>query len=362
MNTLESKSVYIIAEAGVNHNGQRDIAFSLVDVAADSGADAVKFQTFDASRLASKSAPKAAYQNKNTDCLESQLDMLKRLELPVEWHTELQAHARHRGIEFISTAFDLESLKFLNDIDIPFFKVPSGELTNGPLLWHFAQTKKPLILSTGMATLSEVEQGLAIVAHALNNSHEPASMLEVWRSWTDPDVRMSLQGQVSLLHCTSQYPTPANMVNLRAMDTLANAFGLRVGYSDHTEGCLVPVAAVARGATIIEKHFTLDKSMPGPDHKASLMPEELGRMVSEIRTVEQMLGDGSKAPQACEWDTRMAARQQVVATREISIGSVFVRADLTTARNGSGLDPVMLWELVGSPARRDYFEGEKIEP
>ena len=358
---MNADHVYIIAEAGVNHNGQRDLAFALVDAAAEAGADAVKFQTFDAAKLASKSAPKAAYQKHSTDAAESQLAMLKKLELPREWHAGLQAHARQKGIEFLSTAFDTDSLAFLVDLGMPLFKIPSGELTNGPLLWQFARSGKPLVLSTGMATLSEVEQGLAIVAHALSAEAEPASIDDVWRSWSRADWRARLHGHVTLLHCTSQYPTPFAEVNLRGMDTLAQAFGLPVGYSDHTEGILIPVAAVARGAKIIEKHFTLDRSLPGPDHKASLEPAELTQMVRDIRALQAALGDGGKTPQPSEWDTRQAARQQVVAARDIAAGSVLARADLSTARCGSGLPPTALWGLVGLRTGRAYVAGDVIE-
>lgn len=358
---MNADHVYIIAEAGVNHNGQRDLAFALVDAAAEAGADAVKFQTFDAAKLASKSAPKAAYQKQSTDAAESQLAMLRKLELPREWHSGLQAHARQKGIEFLSTAFDTDSLAFLVDLGMPLFKIPSGELTNGPLLWQFARTGKPLVLSTGMATLSEVEQGLAIVAHALSAETEPASIDDVWRSWSRADWRARLHGHVTLLHCTSQYPTPFAEVNLRGMDTLAQAFGLPVGYSDHTEGILIPVAAVARGAKIIEKHFTLDRSLPGPDHKASLEPAELTQMVRDIRALQAALGDGGKTPQPSEWDTRQAARQQVVAARDIAAGSVLARADLSTARCGSGLPPTALWGLVGLRTGRAYVAGDVIE-
>ena len=354
-------AVYIIAEAGVNHNGNRESAFALVDAAAAAGVDAVKFQTFDAERLASKQAPKAAYQKRNVGESESQLEMLRKLELPRAWHKDLQMHARKSGIEFLSTAFDADSLVFLTELDLPLFKVPSGELTNGPLLWQFAYTGKPLVLSTGMATLSEVEQGLAIVAHALAANREPVDMDEVWRNWGSQEARQKLKGHVTLLHCTSQYPTPWGEVNLRAMDTLASAFGLAVGYSDHTEGVLIPVAAVARGATIIEKHFTLDRSLPGPDHKASLEPKELKQMVADIRALEMALGNSCKAPQASEWDTRKAARQQVVAARDISVGAVLTREDLTTARCGTGLPPGELWGLVGKGAVRGYRAGEIIE-
>lgn len=361
MKQSDKDAVFIIAEAGVNHNGERELAFALVDAAAAAGVDAVKFQTFNAARLASKTAPKAAYQKKSTDESESQLVMLKKLELPQAWHVDLQRYARQKGIEFLSTAFDSDSLIFLSELGMPLFKVPSGELTNGPLLWQFAHTGKRLILSTGMATLAEVEQGLAIVAHALASSQEPADMNEVWRSWSCRDARQRLQGHVALLHCTSQYPTPWSEVNLRAMDTLAHAFGLDVGYSDHTEGCLIPVAAVARGAKVIEKHFTLDRSLPGPDHKASLEPDELKRMVSDIRSLELALGDTCKAPQASEWDTRQAALQQVVAAREIAAGTVFSREDLTTARSGIGLPPTALWGLVGRRSLRAYRAGETVE-
>ncbi len=354
-------AVYVIAEAGVNHNGQRDLAFKLVELAAQAGADAVKFQTFDARKLASVSAPKALYQQQTTDAAQSQLAMLKQLELPREWHAELQAHAAACGIEFISTAFDTDSLAFLVSLGIPFFKVPSGELTNGPLLWQFARTGKPLILSTGMATLSEVEQGLAIVAHGLVNEREPAGMDEVWRCWSDESVRRKLQGHVTLLHCTSQYPTPLSEVNLLAMDTLRRAFGLEVGYSDHTEGLLVPVAAVARGARVIEKHFTLDRTMPGPDHKASLEPDELEQMIVQIRGVEQAFGVAAKSPQPSEWDTRKAARQQVITVRDIAQGERFAREDLSTARCGGGLPAVSLWERVGTTASKAYRAGEAIE-
>ncbi|ONH56702.1 N-acetylneuraminate synthase [Pseudomonas cedrina] len=360
MKASNQDSVYIIAEAGVNHNGERDLAFALVDAAAAAGADAVKFQTFDAVRLASKAAPKASYQKQSTDAAESQLAMLKKLELPKEWHADLQAHAHRSGIEFLSTAFDTESLTFLSEMGLPFFKVPSGELTNGPLLWQFAHTGKPLVLSTGMATLSEVEQGLAIVAHALAADREPANMDEVWKNWSQPQARARLKGHVTLLHCTSQYPTPWVEVNLRAMDTL-KAFDLAVGYSDHTEGALISVAAVARGARIIEKHFTLDRSMPGPDHKASLEPDELKAMISQIRVLELALGDACKTPQPSEWDTRRAARQQVVAARDIAQGSIIARDDLTTARAGSGLPPTALWELVGTRSEFAVQTGEIIK-
>ncbi|MBU4525057.1 MAG: N-acetylneuraminate synthase [Desulfomicrobium sp.] len=355
---MRTEHVYIIAEAGVNHNGKRDLAFALVDAAADAGADAVKFQTFLAEKLASPSAPKADYQKANTQTTESQVEMLKKLELPPDWHMELHAHAHRRGIQFLSTAFDAGSLDFLTTLDLPVYKVPSGELTNGPLLWRFARTGKPLILSTGMATLAEVEGALAIAAHGLMHSKEPSSLEEVWQNWSKPESRKVLEGRISLLHCTSQYPTPPEEVNLRAMDTLAASFGLPVGYSDHTEGWLIPVAAVARGARIIEKHFTLDRSLPGPDHKASLEPAELKQMIANIRALELAMGSGRKAPQSGEWDTRRAARQHVIAVRDIPAGAIITRADLATARCGHGIEANQLWDLIGTRARRDLSAGE----
>ncbi|MDY0744259.1 N-acetylneuraminate synthase [Paucibacter sp. R3-3] len=352
--------VYVIAEAGVNHNGDLALARELVDRAADAGADAVKFQTFDAKKLASRTAPKAGYQKQTTEAAESQLDMLRKLELPREWHYELRERALSRGIQFLSTAFDPDSLDFLESLGMPFYKVPSGEITNGPLLWKFARQRKPLVVSTGMATLSEVEQALAVIVHAFNVDEEPRHVDEVWQGWSRAEWRRSLQGRVTLLHCTSQYPTPMHEVNLIAMDTLRHAFGLPVGYSDHTEGVLIPVAAVARGAVLIEKHFTLDRTMLGPDHRASLEPDELSRMIREIRAIALALGDGVKSPQASEWDTRKAARQQVVVTRDLSAGDTFARADLSTARSGQGLPPTALWGLVGTVAVRDYQGGDTV--
>lgn len=351
-------TTYIIAEAGVNHNGDRDKAFALVDASAAAGADAVKFQTFDAQRLAALSAPKAAYQKNTTDAEQSQLEMLRSLELPQVWHQPLQAHARHLGIEFISTAFERQSLAFLEALNLPFYKIPSGELTNGPLLWAFARTGKPLVVSTGMATLSEVEQALAVICHGLHHEQPPTSLEAVWQCWSRADVRETLAGRVRLLHCTSQYPTPMAEVNLSAMDTLRQAFQLPVGYSDHTEGILIPVAAVARGACIIEKHFTLDRNLPGPDHKASLEPDELIEMIANIRAIEVAIGNGHKAPQSSEWNTRTAARQNLVAAVAIERGELLTANNLATARAGSGPLAMSYWDYLGSKADRDLQAGE----
>lgn len=353
--------VRVIAEAGVNHNGDRDMAFQLVKVAADSGADAVKFQTFNAERLAALSAPKAKYQQATTDALESQFAMLKKLELPTDWHFDLQRYSKELGIAFISTAFDLESLAFLQRLDLPYYKIPSGEITNGPLLLAFAQTGKELIISTGMATLSEIEQALAVVAFGYAHQAEPESLEDVWQFWSNPEVQASLQGRVSLLHCTSQYPTPIREVNLKAMGTLASAFGLPVGYSDHTQGLVIPTAAVALGASIIEKHFTLDRTLPGPDHRASLEPDELANLVSTIREVEEALGDGIKKPQPSEWDTRKAARQQVIFREPVELGEKIKRSALSTARCGRGISPMGLWDLVGTTSTKNHAKGDVPE-
>jgi N-acetylneuraminate synthase len=355
------QAVYIIAEAGVNHNGRLDYAHQLVEMAARAGANAIKFQTFNARKLALKTVDKASYQKTTTAHDESQLDMLLQLELPQSWHHELQVHAASCGIDFLSTAFDEDSLRFLQCLSLPLYKVPSGELTNAPLLWQFARIGAPLILSTGMATLSEVEAALAVVVHALNAPHEPQGFDEVWRYWSQSDARAKLQGHVTLLHCTSQYPTPWHEVNLRAMDTLAAAFGLAVGYSDHTQGIMMPIAAVARGARVIEKHVTLDKTLPGPDHNASIDASELTQMVADIRALEQALGSSLKVPQASEWDTRRIARQSLVAAREISAGASFVADDLTSARAGVGRLATEYWDLLGTVCDRDYRAGDVIQ-
>lgn len=357
---FDRQAVYIIAEAGVNHNGDRDLAFQLVDAAVSAGADAVKFQTFKTEKLVSRAAPKAAYQTKQTGEDSSQYEMLKQLELSHDMHHELRAYCVEKGIQFLSTAFDEGSLDFLCGLDMPFFKVPSGELTNLPLLWKFAHTGKPLVISTGMATLSEVEMALATVCHAINSAVEPMSLNEVWRVWSLLPAREKLSDRVVLLHCTSQYPTPMEEVNLRSMQTLGEAFGMRIGYSDHTEGTVIPIAAAALGAVVIEKHFTLDRNLPGPDHAASLEPAELIDMVSAIRRLEVALGSAVKVPNASEWDTRAAVRKQVVAARPVKAGKPLVREDLTTARTGGGLGAEQLWDMVGTTVERDLDLGDKL--
>ncbi|KQT31161.1 N-acetylneuraminate synthase [Sphingomonas sp. Leaf412] len=355
---MTAPRTYFIAEAGVNHNGDRDLAFALVEGAADAGADAVKFQTFDADLLASATVGKAGYQEQRTGAGESQRDMLRKLELPHDWHVELQAHARARSIDFISTAFDPISLDMLVGIGMPIVKVPSGELTNAPMVWRYANAGKPIVLSTGMATLSDVELALAVISHAIHEVAEPRSIADVWRIWGDPDRRAALRGRVTILHCTTQYPAADSDVNLAAMRTLGDAFGLPVGYSDHSAGSTAAIAAVALGATVIEKHFTTDRSLPGPDHAASLEIDELTQLIACIRSVEVMRGDGVKVPQPSEWDMRRVARQKVVAARPIARGAVLERVDLTTARSGDGIDPAELWDMIGTVAPHDLAAGD----
>lgn len=357
---MTSPPVLIIAEAGVNHNGQRDLAFSLIDAAHDAGADCVKFQSFNATRLASKTAPKAAYQLGKTDAAQSQLEMLKALELPKAWHADLQRHARQIGITFISTAFDLESLNFLNTLDLPFYKIPSGEITNALLLWHFAHTGKKVILSTGMATLSEVEQALAILAHGMTHHRMPASLSETWETYATDDALKLLTERVTILHCTSQYPTPMREVNLSSMQTLRDTFHLPVGYSDHTQGITIPIAAAALGATVIEKHFTLDRNLPGPDHLASLEPGELKQMVEAIREIGDAIGTPYKRPQPSEWNTRRAARQILVTTCPVVAGATFTETNVGSMRASSGISATHYWDVLGKHATRNYDEHEPI--
>jgi N-acetylneuraminate synthase len=354
------QSVYIIAEAGVNHNGDPLLARELVDVAAEAGADAVKFQSFKAEKLVKRSAPKATYQLQNTHSDETQLDMLRKLELSDDIFADLEAYAISRGIEFLSSPFCAESLHMLVSLGMKKVKVPSGELTNGPLIWEIARTGLPIILSTGMATSEEIEQAMAVILHGRQYETEPTSMDEIMSAWRRQGANGRALEDVTLLHCTSEYPAPLHEINLLAMQGLAAQFGTAVGYSDHTEGIVVPIAAAALGASIIEKHFTLDKSMYGPDHRASLSPDEFHQMVTAVRAVELSLGDSVKRVQSGEESTRQAARQQVIAARAVLHGQTIKRDDLTTARCGVGLPPNQLWQIVGKTASRDYLPGDLI--
>jgi len=329
-----SKTV-IIAEAGVNHNGDVKLAKKLIDVAKNAGVDVVKFQTFKAECLVSNSAQKADYQKQATDKFESQLEMLKKLELAFDDFKELKKYCEEKELLFLSTPFDLESIDFLESLEMPLYKVPSGEITNLPYLVKIASTGKPVIMSTGMSDMEEV-----------------GSALEV--------LRNNGAGTITLLHCNTQYPTPFKDANIKAMLTLKERFGLAVGYSDHTLGIEAPIAAVALGATVIEKHFTLDKSMAGPDHKASLDPQELKAMVTAIRNIEVALGDGIKQPSDSETPNKAVARKSIVAKCTIVKGELFTEDNLTVKRPGNGISPMKWFEVLGKSAAHDFCEDELI--
>ncbi len=328
----------IIAEAGVNHNGDIAVARRLIDAAAAARADLVKFQTFSADRLVTLQAAKADYQRANSGADDSQHAMLRKLELTPGMHEELLSHCRARAVGFFSTAFDIPSLDLLAGMGLGIFKVPSGEITNLPYLRHVGHFGKPVILSTGMATLGEIEAALAV----LENAGTPRE-------------------RITVLHCNTEYPTPMSDVNLRAMLSIREAFGVQVGYSDHTAGIEVAIAAVALGATVIEKHFTLDRRMPGPDHKASLEPAELAAMVTGIRNIELVMGDGIKRPSRSEARNLPIARKSLVAARVIRRGERFTEENVAVKRPGTGLSPMRLDEVLGRTAQRDFAPDELLE-
>ena len=330
------EKVYIIAEAGDNHNGDFNTALKLVDVAKRAGADCVKFQTFVTEEIISKYAEMAEYQKKNTGKEESQFEMVKRLELSFDEFRKIKEYCDRVGIQFLSTPFDLKSVDFLNELGVPFFKIPSGEITNYPYLIKIAHTGKPVVMSTGMCEPDEILAAINVLEK--NGS-----------------------GEITLLHCNTEYPTPLKDVNLYAMRTMKKMFGKKVGYSDHTKGIEVPVAAVALGACVIEKHFTLDKNMPGPDHKASLEPDELGRMVKNIRNIEIALGDGVKRVSESERKNIAIARKSIVARRNIQDGEILTEENLAVKRPGTGINPMQWMEVLGTRAVRDFKEDELIE-
>uniref|UniRef100_UPI00404784BC N-acetylneuraminate synthase n=1 Tax=Roseivirga sp. TaxID=1964215 RepID=UPI00404784BC len=352
----------IIAEAGVNHNGDEALAFQLVDAAHQAGADIVKFQTFKAKNLVTEQAKQADYQMANTQKQESQLAMLSRLELSYVAHHKLVKHCESLGIEFLSTAFDPESLAFLvNDLGLKRLKIPSGELTNAPLVLEHARTGCDLIVSTGMATLAEIEMALGVIAFGYTAAqHEAPSMTAFQQAYASVMGQKALKEKVTILHCTTEYPAPIAEINLKAMDTLGCAFDLPAGYSDHSEGLTIPIAAVARGAVMIEKHFTLDKNMPGPDHKASLEPDELAAMVKAIRQVELALGSAVKSPTVSEVKNKVVARKSLVASQPIRVGESFSADNLTIKRPGCGMSPYQYWALLERKASHDYQSGELI--
>lgn len=355
--------VFVIAEAGVNHNGSPERAFALVDAAAAAGADAVKFQTFRTDKVVTAAAPKAAYQAANTGAGGQQIDMIRKLELGDEVFRRLAAHAASRNIEFMSTPFDLESLRFLAGADMGLrrLKVPSGEITNALLLLEAARTGLPLIVSTGMSTLDEIEAALGVIAFGLTRTNETPSLAKCRAAFASAAGQAALKEKVTLLHCTTEYPAPLADVNLRAMATMREHFGLPVGYSDHTEGIAVPIAAAALGAVAIEKHFTLDRALPGPDHRASLEPDELKAMVEGIRAAAESLGAAQKAPAPSERPNIPIARRSLVAARPIRKGELFDAAMIDAKRPGGGLSPMLAWSLIGTPAKRDFAQDEKLE-
>lgn len=358
----QSTSCYIIAEAGVNHNGSVEMAKKLIEVAAEAGADAVKFQTFKADKLVCRSAPKAEYQTRTTDATESQFEMLCKLELNEAAHKILIDHCRECKIEFLSSPFDEESVELLMGIfQLPRIKVSSGEITNAPLLLKVAQTRKPVILSTGMSTLGEIEDALGVLSFGYLGHSNP-SIAAFRADYFSKKGQALLKDMVTLLHCTTEYPAPFADVNLKAMDTMRIAFGLPVGFSDHTEGIAVAIGAVARGATIIEKHFTLDRTLPGPDHKASLEPAALKAMVQAIREIEQSLGTNLKRPSSSEYNNMGITRKSLVAANAIAAGDKFTAENLSAKRPGSGLSPMHYWDMLGQVTRKDYVRDEVITP
>jgi len=352
--------VYIIAEAGVNHNGDVAIAHQLIDAAFEAGADAVKFQAFKAHALVNESAPKAQYQQDTTGASESQFAMLKKLELAEDDFHALASRCAELGIEFVCTPFDHESLDFLHrELKVKRIKVSSGDLTNGPLLARIGATRLPAILSTGMSGLADVETALG----ALACGYLGAIPTEAGRvaAFASVEGQAVLHEKVTLLHCTTEYPAPIDEVNLRAMDALRGAFQLDVGYSDHTPGIVIPVAAAARGATMLEKHFTLDKTLPGPDHRASLEPPELRVMVEQVRIVSHALGSGVKTLTTSEAKNMEVARKSVVAVRPIKAGDVFGHENLGIKRPGTGTSPMRYWDLLGRAAVRSYAQDDVID-
>jgi len=353
--------IYIIAEAGVNHNGSLNMAIQLIDLAAEAGADAVKFQTFKADQVVSRTAPKAEYQTKVTNVDESQYEMLKKLELDEPAHQKIVEYCSKKGIQFLSTPFDLESLDMLtNKFNLPRLKLPSGDITNAPLLLKAARSGKPIILSTGMSTLGEIETALGVLAFGYTQVNEIPSLKAFQEAYRSEAGQTALREKVVLLHCTTEYPAPFEDVNLRSMDTLRAAFGLPVGYSDHTPGIAVAIASAARGAVIIEKHFTLNRNLPGPDHKASLEPGELKTMVQSIRQVEAALGSSLKFPSPSEIKNMPVARKSIVAAKEIKKGDLLTEENITVKRPGSGISPMNYWQLTGTVADRDYNKDEMV--
>jgi len=332
----KAMSVYIIAEAGVNHNGSLELAKKMVDKAKEAGADCIKFQTFMTENLVTKNADKAEYQKKQTNSRESQFDMLRNLELSFDEFVELREYCQEKEIEFLSTAFDFDSIDFLNRLGMKKWKIPSGDITNLPYLIKIAKFGKPIMLSTGMSTIQDIKTAVSV-------------------------LRGNGADEITVLHCTTEYPTPYKDVNLSAMNNIKDELQLPVGYSDHTLGIEIPIAAVAMGASVIEKHFTLDRSMEGPDHKASVEPHELKAMIKAIRNIEVAIGNGEKKPSESEKKNINVARKSIVAKCDIKKGDIFTEENLTVKRPGNGISPMKWFEVIGQVSPKDFEKDELIE-
>lgn len=353
---------YIIAEAGVNHNGSLEMAKELVMVAKEAGVDAVKFQTFKAENLVTRYAQQATYQIENLGESTSQLAMLKKLELSYEEFVELHLFCQTQKIKFLSTPFDFESVDFLLDeLDIGIAKIPSGELTNTPFIHYIAMKRKPIILSTGMATIEDIHEALSYIAYGLVKPNEKVNDSSVKEFYQTIEAKAALKQYVTLLHCTTQYPAPLESINLKAMHEMENIFDLPVGLSDHSEGIYIPITAVGMRAKVIEKHFTLDKTLEGPDHIASLNPQELKEMIKGIKAIEMALGDGVKKPTSIELQNRIPARKSLVAKEKIEAGDIFTIENLTVKRPGDGIEPSKYWSFIGQVASKSYIEDELID-
>lgn len=351
----------VIAEAGVNHNGSLDLALKLIDVAADAGADIVKFQTFKPNLLVTSSAPTAEYQESTTG-QKTQMEMLKSLELSKNEYKELFAYSKNRGIKCLSTPFDVESLALLIELGVDIIKIPSGEITNGPFLLEITRVGKPMILSTGMATLHEIEQALAVLSFGIENkTGSPSSFQECWDVWNKQykDTK-KLNELVTILHCTTNYPASLDSINMNAMHTIKEYFGLPVGYSDHSLGITVPIVAASMGAVIIEKHITLDKKMDGPDHLASLEPHELKEMVIKIREVERIRGSYEKKPSSEEMKNISVARRGLYASDNINVGEPFEKEKISILRPQNQSSPMKFWDLIHSTSSKNYRKDEAI--
>ena len=356
----------IIAEAGVNHNGDERLALKLVDVAVEAGADIVKFQTFKAENLVTENAALADYQKDNGVTDLSQLAMLKKLELNFDFYPKLVRYCQQSNITFLSTAFDFDSLDFLvNELKLTTLKVPSGEITNAPFVLAHARTNCQLIVSTGMCSLAEVEQALGVIAFGLLNAQgecldKKPSKEHFFSAFESQEGKALLQNKVTILHCTTQYPAPPSSINLAAMSTMQQHFNLAVGYSDHSQGIIIPIAAVAKGAVIIEKHFTLDKNLPGPDHMASLAPQELKAMVEAIRLTEQSIGNGSKEADVCEQKNKAVVRKSLIAATAINKGELFSKENIVMKRPGTGMSPYHYWQVLQQKSSQSYLAGDLI--